>query len=341
MIKLGGLVSLKPINEAEYVHIGYGKYKEKGKEKDPNAQTFKKDDNDKFTPISSDKAAKGGVSSAGKDAPKVNIFDKPKEEPKSEPSKLSSKKVKDDLEDIKGTKSEKLMNSLLKGGSDPQTSLGLGDQQYDSLLKKLARIGGESEHEGKFRTNNYSTAELEKWAKERVELVNKGIKKSEPSQPKRQGNPEVNKKSLELSKEMGMTPQDFGNKKEYQDAMIGAAVSALTDANFHSEARELVAKVLGRPELAQKPDYPSLKDPDFDQKMAKIKDFYSAGDKYTKPSDEAQDFGIKIAQEAGWSGDDALDGIAFTLRQNGFKKLADTMQSVIKENKSTRLKDLV
>jgi len=248
MIKIGGLVGIKALHEAEgdkYTHIGYGKYKEKGKEDDKNAPIFKKD-GEKFTPISSDKAAKGGVSSAGKDTPKVNIFDKPKEEPKSE-----------------------------------------------------------------------------------------------PSQPKRQGNPEVNKKSLELSKKMGMTPQDFGNKKEYQDAMIGAAVSALTDANFHSEARELVAKVLGRPELAEKPDYPSLKDPDFDQKMAKIKDFYSSGDKYTKPSDEAEEYGIKIAQEAGWSGDDALDGIAFTLRQNGFKKLADTIQSVIKENKSVRLKDLV
>jgi hypothetical protein len=33
-----------------------------------------------------DKAAKGGDSSAGKDVPKVNIFDKPKEEPKSDKS---------------------------------------------------------------------------------------------------------------------------------------------------------------------------------------------------------------------------------------------------------------
>ena len=30
--------------EAEYTHVGYGKYKEKGKEKDKTAQTFKKDD---------------------------------------------------------------------------------------------------------------------------------------------------------------------------------------------------------------------------------------------------------------------------------------------------------
>ena len=34
----------------KYVHIGYGKYKEKGKEDDKDAQTFQKDDSGKFSP---------------------------------------------------------------------------------------------------------------------------------------------------------------------------------------------------------------------------------------------------------------------------------------------------
>ena len=63
MIKLSGLVSHNPfkkrVNEADesdkYTHIGYGKYKEKGKEKDPDAQTFKKDDSGKFSPVGGDK----------------------------------------------------------------------------------------------------------------------------------------------------------------------------------------------------------------------------------------------------------------------------------------------
>ena len=88
MIKLGGIIDLKPLQEAEgdkYTHIGYGKYKEKGKEKDSNAPIFKKDDNGKFTPISSHAAAaKGGDSSAEKDKPKVNIFNKDKEAPKKD-----------------------------------------------------------------------------------------------------------------------------------------------------------------------------------------------------------------------------------------------------------------
>jgi len=63
------------------------------------------------------------------------------------------------------------MNLLIKGEKDPQSALGLKDSQYDNLLKRLAKIGGESEHESKFRTNNYSTNDLENWAKERVNKV--------------------------------------------------------------------------------------------------------------------------------------------------------------------------
>ena len=57
--------------EADYVHIGYGKYKEKGKEKDPKAQTFKKDDAGKFVPFKSDDTK------SKKSSSKVNIFNKP------------------------------------------------------------------------------------------------------------------------------------------------------------------------------------------------------------------------------------------------------------------------
>jgi hypothetical protein len=39
--------------DEKYVHLGYGKYKEKGKEKDQNAPTFEKDDSGKYTQIKS------------------------------------------------------------------------------------------------------------------------------------------------------------------------------------------------------------------------------------------------------------------------------------------------
>ena len=57
MIKLGGLIDLRPqwLGEAEddkYVSIGFGRFKEKGKEDDDNAPTFKKDDSGKYVPTS-------------------------------------------------------------------------------------------------------------------------------------------------------------------------------------------------------------------------------------------------------------------------------------------------
>jgi ribosomal protein L21E len=80
-IKLGQVVSdprvkvFGKVNEAEddkYTHIGYGKYKLKGKEDDENSPTFTKDDTGKYIPTKSDKGGKG------QEKPKVNIFDKPK-----------------------------------------------------------------------------------------------------------------------------------------------------------------------------------------------------------------------------------------------------------------------
>ena len=246
MIKLGGLVSLQPINEAEYVHVGYGKYKEKGKEKDPNAQTFEKDDNDKFTPISSDKAAKGGDSSAGKDVPKVNIFDKPKEEPKSEPAKDST-----------------------------------GD---------------------------------------------------------RAGNPEVNKKVRAKAKKLGITLQNLG-KEEYQKKMAQAAVAALTDANFHSEARELIAKLEGKPEWAEDPrkGEPDMASPEWDEWNKNS--VYSS--EYYDADEDTEDLGVSAAQESSWDGRDALDSIAFDLKMSGLKNFAAKLQSVIKEGTSTKLNKLL
>ena len=89
MIKLNSLL----LENDNFVSIGFGKYKQKGKEKDPNAPTFKKDDAGKFVPTKSDKGSKG--SEPKKAAPKVNIFDKPTSEPKkkSEPTPTETPKV--------------------------------------------------------------------------------------------------------------------------------------------------------------------------------------------------------------------------------------------------------
>jgi len=137
MIKLGGLVNLKPITEApedRYVSIGFGKFKEKGKEDDENAPTFEKDGN-KFVPISTHKAA--SKDEPKKDKPKVNIFNKDKEEPKSQSkdstdyTKLTTtplvKKTKDDITKVNAVVSQFLdkaddvvKNGAADGGKSPR-----------------------------------------------------------------------------------------------------------------------------------------------------------------------------------------------------------------------------
>ena len=49
---------------------------------------------------------------------------------------------------------------------------------------------------------------------------------------------------------------------------------------------------------------------------------------YWGGEDETHEFARKVAASSGWDGVDAADGIAFTLRMNGFHKEADKIQSV-------------
>jgi hypothetical protein len=51
-----------------------------------------------------------------------------------------------------------------------------------------------------------------------------------------------------------------------------------------------------------------------------------------QPDSKTWSFGRQIAQKAGYDGVDAVDGLAFTLRMNGFHKQADMIQSVVQES---------
>jgi uncharacterized Zn finger protein (UPF0148 family) len=339
MISLGKLVGLKPLHEAEedkYTHIGYGKYKEKGKEKDDKAPTFKKD-GEKFVPVSPHAAA--AQDADAKDTKKVNIFNKDKEEPKSEPKKSSSysgntEDMKIDMQHAfedgytgKGLKGVK----KTKDGFQVNMASYMSDSSFKGVLDSFNKTNGTNFVAGKIeKTTGGTRVSISEPAKEEP--------KSEPSQPKRQGDPQVNKATLSKAKKLGITPQKLG-KEEYSKKMSQAAVAALTDANFHSEARELIAKLEGKPEWAEDPrkSAPDISSPEYDEWNKNS--VYSS--EYYDADDDTEDLGISAANEAGWDGIKAADSIAFTLRMNGFHKLADTIQSVVKENKSTRLKDLV
>ncbi len=150
-------------------------------------------------------------------------------------------------------------------------------------------------------------------------------KSSEPAK-KRPGNPTVNKKAKSGAEKAGITPEKLGNK-EYVKTMYKAAVEALTDSNFHDEARELVASIEGKPEWAKKVNYPRMDDPNYAEKMKAIKSGVDSSE-YWDYDDNTRNYAVSVSQESGWSGVEAADGIAFTLRMNGFHKEADKIQSI-------------
>jgi len=168
--------------------------------------------------------------------------------------------------------------------------------------------------------------------------------KSEPAK-KRPGNPTVNKEAKKKAEEFGITPNKLGNDG-YKKAMYQAAVEALTDANFHDEARELISKIEGKPEWAKKVDYPSMDDPKYKEKMADIRKNGVDSSEYWGGEDDTHEYARKVAASSGWNGVEAADGIAFTLRMNGFHKQADMIQSVFDnkgymKNESMRLKGVM
>lgn len=319
--------SFAVVNEAEddkYVHIGYGKYKEKGKEGDKSAPTFTKDDSGKYVPTSGGdskpQSDKGGETKPNMFAKGYDAPDLKKDEPKSDSSS--------EPDYDKYTNKSQTMTDFFKG------ELSIDDLQKVAKKNFDSEIATERDLDGFLNNKFMQDTMSDEYGIDRETLVSKvkdlktalfGGKEeptSEPSQPKREGDPQVNKATLSKAKKLGITPQKLG-KEEYQKKMAQAAVAALTDANFHSEARELIAKLEGKPEYAEKPTDATA--------PVYSSDYYNA-------DDSTEDLGVSAAQEAGWDGGKAADSIAYTLRQNGFDKLADSIQSVIKENKSTKLK---
>jgi hypothetical protein len=201
-----------------------------------------------------------------------------------------------------------------------ETTAGAASKKSDSVSKPK---GGAS-------------ASSKKVEPKKAEEPKKEEPKSEPAK-KRPGNPTVNKAAKKNAEEFGITPNKLGNDG-YKKAMYQAAVEALTDANFHDEARELIASIEGKPEWAKKVDYPSMDDPKYKEKMADIRKNGVDSSEYWGGEDDTHEYARKVAASSGWNGVEAADGIAFTLRMNGFHKEADKIQSVF-DNKGYMKKE--
>ena len=166
--------------------------------------------------------------------------------------------------------------------------------------------------------------------------------KSAPSKP-RAGNPKVNKVVREKAKDLGITPQKLG-KEEYEKRMSQAAVEALTDANFHSESRALIAVLEDNPELAKNPsDDPNKPKDMFSDEYDEWKKGTAWGSSFGDSSDGTDDIAHSATGESSWDGQESIDAIAFDLKMNGSHKLAAKIQSIFdeKNESSTSIADMI
>jgi len=115
-------------------------------------------------------------------------------------------------------------------------------------------------------------------------------------------------------------------EEDYKVAMGRAVYSALTNSNFHSEARELIAVLEDKPELAKRPDYPSIHDDDYQEKMDVIRQKYAST--YKDLDDYSAALGRETSDAAEWDGVKSVGTLTKQLRDNGMSDFADKIESI-------------
>ena len=144
----------------KYTHIGYGKYKEKGKEDDKDAQTFQKDDGGKFSPMG-DKKGGEEVPDSQKLSGAGDFERGGEEKPTGDDEKIDinssefKEKTVDDLE-----KAKEMMAKKEPKGSDAWYP------GVNELIKKLRSgdelfVGDEDEYGELARSNESHTDAME------------------------------------------------------------------------------------------------------------------------------------------------------------------------------------
>ena len=87
--------------DGKYTHIGYGKYKEKGKEKDSNSPTFQKDDSGKYIELEKGGGTQSAEKPQGQSLTKGSAGDSYKKQlPDNDPAKQQSTQEEDNWEKI-------------------------------------------------------------------------------------------------------------------------------------------------------------------------------------------------------------------------------------------------
>jgi hypothetical protein len=139
---------------------------------------------------------------------------------------------------------------------------------------------------------------------------------------------ELNINVRKLASSKGFNPKVLG--RDYQEVMAKAVVAALTDANYHSEARKLVSILEKNPKIAEKPNYPSPSDPKFREKMDEIEKIY--GSEYFEADEKTTAFARKVSEQAEYDGFEIANAFEYVLRMEGQHKLANDIIVAMAEN---------
>ena len=127
----------------------------------------------------------------------------------------------------------------------------------------------------------------------------------------------INKKVLAL-----VQKANIDSKLEFGQLVV----SALTDANAHSEVRKFISIIEKKPEWAEKPKEIDMKLPREEYEKQRAKTVYSS--KYYDANEEINDLGIKIANMFGWDFEGILDSLIFASKMSGRNDVAQVLEKL-------------
>ena len=195
-----------------------------------------------------------------------------------------------------------------KGGS-------LSNEEYDKLTREYDKLAALAED---------SLGEEKEEYKRELEKVAQKIHKEERGYA---AGGELNLGIRKMAQQEGFTPKELG--KEYQLVMGQAVVEALTDANFHSEARKLISILEKKPEWAASPNnenMPRLGTTEYDE--WRKSSVYSS--EYYDADEKTRDFAIKVSQKSGWDGYAIAGAFEYLVKvDGGYHKLADNIEKAM------------
>ena len=254
MIRLRDLI--KENEETGYVHIGYGRFKKKGKEEDPKAPVFKKEKGGRFVPVGDEEEDKGKKKDAKKEPTKGSsvfsgggsVFPSDKEGKKKK-SKRSAETTK--------------LKDLMPGGDFSRRPLSSVEpielQKVATKIDDLAKMGKESKAKGE-KAPNFNLCQVSIPGTNLYCTDNKGIPRAE--MPQFKGTPEPGSPAEKLPKDPKtgeVDTEEFFKEMLQKDGVKVSEPTAVPPDRLKSTQSELVGvKVAGMSEVIDAgPDHPA------------------------------------------------------------------------------------